>query len=126
MKDSLPLLPFMVAFVVASSAGAYLRWQTNQWLASPLNTLLVNVVGSFAIGFFSVYMVRFSPQMKVVVLVAFLGALTTFSTYSLEIVRMVNEGQVGKALLYSVSSHVLALGGCFIGFRVAQSLVISS
>ncbi len=116
----------IVIFAFAAAIGAFVRFQLGQWLTVPWGTLLVNVLGSLLIGFLAVYLGRHSPQTRVFVLVAFLGSLTTFSTYSLELVQMFEQGALAKALLYTLSTHLLACGSCFMGWRLAQTLVINS
>ena len=114
-----------LGFIFAAALGAWLRMQSASWLVAPWGTLLVNVLGSLVIGFLAVALEKQSPQLKSIVFVALLGSLTTFSTYSLEIVRFFNSGQFSKALLYFVLSNLLAFLGCFIGWKIAQNMVNS-
>ncbi len=60
----------------------------------PLGTLSVNVLGSFIIGFAAMFFAQtVSPEYKAFVITGFLGALTTFSTFSLENVNLLQDGQ---------------------------------
>ena len=92
----------------------------------PWGTFLVNLIGSLLIGFLAVYLDKQYPQFKLIILVAFLGSLTTFSGFSLELVKLFEEGAVGKALLYLISTNLLCVGGCYLGWKFAQKLVIAS
>jgi len=60
----------------------------------PLGTLSVNVLGSFIIGFAAMFFAQtVSPEYKAFVITGFLGALTTFSTFSLENVNLLQDGE---------------------------------
>jgi len=66
----------------------------------PVGTLSVNVLGSFLIGFAAMYFSHtIQPEYKAFVITGFLGALTTFSTFSLENITMIQDGEITKALL---------------------------
>ncbi len=66
----------------------------------PVGTLSVNVLGSFIIGFAAMYFSQtIQPEYKAFVITGFLGALTTFSTFSLENVTMLQDGEFSKVAL---------------------------
>ena len=66
----------------------------------PIGTLSVNVLGSFLIGFAAMYFSQtIQPEYKAFVITGFLGALTTFSTFSLENATLLQAGEFSKALL---------------------------
>ncbi len=66
----------------------------------PVGTLSVNVLGSFIIGFAAMYFSQtIQPEYKALVITGFLGALTTFSTFSLENVTLLQDGEFSKAVL---------------------------
>ncbi len=87
------------------------------WL--PLGTLAVNIMGCFLIGFLAgLSEVReiFSPEMRALVFVGFLGGFTTFSTFGYELFAMAREGQV-SATLANVGIHlVVGLAAVWFGF----------
>jgi CrcB protein len=63
----------------------------------PVGTLTVNVLGSFIIGFAAMFFAQIAqPEYKAFVITGFLGALTTFSTFSLENVNMLQDGEFTK------------------------------
>ncbi len=120
------VLYYSLAFAAAAGMGAYIRLQVNQWVGMPWGTFVVNLLGSLLIGFLVVYLERYSVALRVVILVSFLGALTTFSGYAMDLVRLFDGGQPAKALLYLVSSNVLCFLGCYAGWKIAQKLVITA
>jgi len=66
----------------------------------PIGTLSVNVLGSFIIGFMAMFFQNLiEPQYKALVMTGFLGALTTFSTFSLENVNMLQDGDYARVIL---------------------------
>ncbi len=83
--------------------------------AFPYGTLAVNVVGSFIMGLLAMWLVEkagVNPLLRLAVFVGFLGAFTTFSTFSMETLNLFESGQQLKALLnmlISVSFSVLAV-----------------
>jgi len=97
-------------------AGALLRFSASK---SPLKqkispTLFVNVLGSFILGFSTVAS-RFSPRFKLGLGVGFCGSLTTFSTYSVEVVNLVENDQIPKAFAHVLGNNALSCGAAFAG-----------
>lgn len=78
----------------------------------PLGTLTVNALGSFLMGVCCVLILektRLSAEMRPLLMTGFMGAFTTFSTFSLETVTLLQEGHVMSALIYISLSLVLCL-----------------
>ncbi|MFT6831092.1 MAG: CrcB protein [Planctomycetota bacterium] len=103
--------------------GAILRYLTALWLAGttfPFATLLVNVVGSFCIGALAGAMEKGSwvEAHRHFIAVGLLGALTTFSTFSLETVALLRGGQHGAAALSILLNVALALGAARAGLAL--------
>ena len=89
----------------------------------PLATFLINVSGSFAIGFLMVLFadkVPVSEEMRLAIIVGFLGAFTTFSTFEMEIYGLVEERQFLMALGYLVLSVVVGFIGVAAGVMLAR------
>ncbi len=81
---------FLIASYVQSSTGSLF----------PVGTLSVNVLGSFVIGFAAMFFAQVvEPEYKAFVITGFLGALTTFSTFSWENVTMLQDGDYAKVAL---------------------------
>lgn len=118
-----------LAIAVGGAAGALARWimstGVHRWLGRdfPWGTLAVNVAGSFAMGLVAVLLVErlaVSPAWRAGILVGFLGAFTTFSTFALETVALANDGMNLRAaanIVVSVGACVLA---ALLGIQVAR------
>lgn len=90
----------------------------------PLGTLAVNVVGSLLMGFLAHWFLTrgVAPEWRNLLLIGFLGALTTFSTFSLDAVALYERGEPGLAALYVVLSVVLSIGALFVGLLISRSV----
>jgi CrcB protein len=115
---------------VAACIGALLRWSVQLWLnpggTLPWGTLTVNLVGGFLIGVCIAAFDAFpeiDPAWRLMAITGFLGTLTTFSSFSAEVVGMLLQGRAGLAL----GTVALHLGGSlcltWLGFRAAQSVL---
>ncbi len=90
----------------------------------PYGTILVNAVGSFLLGFLSRYFLEHfvvTELVRVSILIGFLGAFTTFSTFSYESIILLQEGDLLKAAINIVSNVLLCLILCFVGFQFSKS-----
>ncbi|MFT7289178.1 MAG: CrcB protein [Halieaceae bacterium] len=99
---------------------------TVLWGAAwPLGTLLVNAGGSLLIGVVFVLLERsvLHPDWRSVLMVGFLGAFTTFSTFSLETVELWLQGESAYALAYAVGSAVCCIGAALAGVLLTRSLL---
>jgi len=89
----------------------------------PYGTLTVNVLGSFIIGFLYLYFEQtIAPLQKALLVTGMLGALTTFSTFSLESVLMLQEGLIAKALANVLLNVILCLGATVAGMALFRRL----
>ncbi len=111
------------AICVGASLGALLRWwlglQLNSLFPSiPPGTLAANLAGGYVIGlaiaFFATYG-AIAPEWRLLVITGFCGALTTFSTFSAELVTLLQQGRpmwaVGAAAVHLAGSVVMTLAG---------------
>lgn len=119
-----------LAIAMGGAGGAVSRYwvltQTTAWLGKgfPYGILLVNVTGSFVVGFLSIVLVQkfqVSEVLKMAILVGFLGSFTTFSTFSLDVLNAFLAGNSLKALSYIVSSVLMSLIGVYLGYLLAKS-----
>lgn len=85
----------------------------------PLGTLVVNVVGSFFLGYIATHQI-FSQTLNLAIMVGLLGALTTFSGYAIDTLRLFQAGQILPALVNVGLNNVLSIGFCYLGLRLAQ------
>ena len=89
----------------------------------PYGTLAVNVLGSFVLGWLAtVFLDRpeINSALQLGVAVGFLGAFTTFSTFSFESVQLLLSGAVWRAALNVTANAVACLGMCYLGMRLAR------
>ena len=112
----------VLAIAAGGALGALLRYWTSTAIHSrlgagfPYGTLTVNVLGSLLMGFLYIWLLdRFAtgPALRAFLLIGVLGAFTTFSTFSLETLNLMEAGHPGKALanvLLSVSVCIAAAG----------------
>ena len=104
----------IAAISLGASLGAVLRWGLglglNHWFpALPLGTLLANLLGAYLIGLAMALFAQaqhLPPEWRLFVMTGFLGGLTTFSTFSAEVVTALNQGRLGWAAA-TVSVHLL-------------------
>ncbi len=122
------------AIAIGGACGAVLRYLVSSgiyhWLGRdfPYGTLGVNVIGSFLLGLLTEALVlnrvAFSMEYRSAILVGFIGAFTTFSTFSLETVYLLEQHQFHKAILNVFISVVVCLvaiwGGLLIGRTLAN------
>lgn len=116
----------MSAFLAVGAGavlGAWLRWGLAAWLnpmfpSLPLGTLAANIGGGYLVGiavaFFSFSSLQ--PEWRLAVITGFLGALTTFSTFSAESVQLLQAARYGAALAHSAAHLFGALLATALGF----------
>ena len=116
-----------VSVLVGGAAGSLARWAVGLGLAGsgsafPLATLVVNTTGAFGLGVAGVILTERLPPTRywrTFVGIGFFGAYTTFSTMAVEGVRLVENGRVGTALTYWLSTLILGqmagVYGMFLG-----------
>jgi len=124
-----PLWAQVFAVAFGASVGAWLRWAAGLWLNAkwagfPLGTLLVNCVGGLLIGALLLWLERTPNEfLRLLLVTGLLGGLTTFSSYSVESLILLQRGQWGLALLHT-SGHVFGSLLCAaLGFWIAQLLL---
>ena len=88
-------------------------------LAFPWGTLAVNVIGGLAMGLLAARIAPDNENLRLLIGPGVLGGFTTFSAFSLETVRLM-EQQPGLAALYAVASLVLSVGACWMGLELGR------
>ena len=91
----------------------------------PYGTLFVNVAGSFLMGMLSIMLLeRFNlgPEWRAAILVGFLGSFTTFSTFSIETLNLLEQGDINRALLNMSTSLVLCIAAVWFGVNIGRQL----
>jgi len=122
---------FLIVFL-GGGLGAALRHGVNivaarsLGTAFPYGTLLINIVGSLAMGLIAEFFALKSglPQhWRLFLTTGVLGGFTTFSAFSLEAALLYERGQLTGAAIYVVASVVLAIGALFAGMAIVRVLV---
>lgn len=89
----------------------------------PLAIITVNVIGSFLMGLITVYLARTSmTHLNPFIATGFLGGFTTFSSFSLETVTLIERGALGTAAAYVGLSVGLSVGALFFGFWLGRGV----
>lgn len=91
----------------------------------PYGTLTVNVVGSLLMGFCYVFMIErmdVSVEWRAALMIGLLGAFTTFSTFSIETLNLLESGEQIKAALNILLSVTLCILGCWLGMIVGRNV----
>ena len=120
-------------FVALGGAlGAVLRYQISSgiyhWFGRgfPYGTLVVNVLGSLAIGVLSILLVEkfnVSQEVKLGLVAGVLGALTTFSTFSWDTLHLLEQGMVQKAFINVLLNVTVCIAAAWLGAQWAKAMV---
>ena len=112
-----------LAVGIGAVLGAWSRWLLSIWLnpepnAFPLGTFAANMIGAYLIGFLVAWISShpdWPPFVRLALITGFLGALTTFSSFSAEAITLIEEGVSVTALAYMASTLLGSLGLTVIG-----------
>lgn len=120
-----------LAIATGGALGALLRYWTSLAVHSrlgagfPYGTLTVNVVGSLLMGFLYIWFVdrlAMGPAVRGFLFIGVLGAFTTFSTFSLETLNLIESGQPGKAVLNVAISVLVCVTAAGLGVLAARQI----
>lgn len=120
----------VVGVAAAGALGALARYVLGNWLATrlpsafPLPTLIINLLGSMLLGFVVGYGIergRLPEQWRLPVTAGFVGSFTTFSTWSVETVVLLEAGRWGLAAVNVGLSPALGLSAVWAGHRLART-----
>lgn len=119
-----------LAVALGGALGAMSRyWVYNSYAhldsRFPWATLTVNVLGSFLIGVAFILITErtdMGPAVRGLVTVGFMGAFTTFSTFSMDAIGLLEQGQFTSAILYVLSSVVVCIIAAWLGLSLAKFL----
>lgn len=120
----------LAMIALGATLGAWLRWGFSLWLNPrvaqfPLGTLASNLVGGYLIGiavaYFSAH-TALTPEWRLFVITGFLGGLTTFSTYSAEVVQLLQSGRLAMAGVLALVHLTGSLLLTILGFATYRTL----
>ena len=116
---------------VGGFIGANVRYWLGAWIDAqfglhfPLGTFIINLTGSLLLGFIATITLEralIDPRWRLAIAVGFIGAYTTFSTFTYESVKLLEAGSYGLAALNVVGSTVLGLVGAAIGIAIGRAI----
>jgi fluoride exporter len=121
---------------VGGAVGAVARYLVGGWIQRafdstsgamfPWGTLSVNLIGCGLMGGLAVLLLDkglLAPPMRTAILVGMLGAFTTWSSFGIETIRMVNDGQFQTAVIYVMMTNLGCLAAVWATFRLAQKFL---
>lgn len=120
-----------LSIAVGGAVGALLRYWVSTGVYTvlgrgfPYGTLAVNVMGSLCIGALTVLLIErlnLAPQWRAGLLIGLLGAFTTFSTFSIETLYLLEHGDWFKALLNIAMSVVLCVAAAWVGLIIGRAV----
>ena len=116
----------MGGFVGAISRFLLSAWvQKSMAMGFPFGTLFVNTLGGFLIGFLALYFQEHSSSAtRAFIIPGFLGALTTFSTFSYESVMLLEESAYVKAMGNVLVNLIFSLSATFLGMMLYKKLFL--
>lgn len=117
-------MPALLVLCIGASLGAIARWQLSLWLntggALPWGTLACNLAGGYLIGLLVALfqaMPQLDPVWRLALITGFLGALTTFSTFSMETVALLQQGRAAQAFALAAVHLLGSLALTWLGLR---------
>ena len=122
----------VLAVALGSAAGGVARFLLSAWIEQrvassfPYATLLVNISGSLLLGFLATWTYETAgvpAELRGLLTAGFCSGYTTFSSFSLQTVALIEEGLLGRAAAYIVLSVVLCVVGAYAGVVGARHLV---
>lgn len=121
----------LIAVFIGSGLGGLTRFGLSKWVDSshnnyfPFGTFIVNILACFALGFiigFSDHRQILSPATKLFFTVGFCGGFSTFSTFSIETLKLFQQGNYVSLTLYILGSILLCVAATFGGFYLGSRL----
>ena len=116
---------------IGAIVGANARWVISRYAARllgpvfPYGTLIINIAGSLIVGFFIIWTterVLVDPRWRLLIVVGFCGAFSTFSSYAFETMAYFEQGQWALMVANVLSNNLLCLGAVLAGMVLARVL----
>jgi len=124
-------LKALVYIAIGGAVGAVMRYAASLGVYSvlgrsfPYGTLFVNVTGSLTMGVLSILMLErydIEPEWRAAILVGLLGSFTTFSTFSIETLNLIEQGDMLRASVNILSSFVMCLAAVWLGVLIGRQI----
>lgn len=113
----------VISVALGGAIGSVLRYLVGLVVAFPLGTLAVNVLGSFAIGLVWVHLAdRGLQHWLPFLMTGVLGGFTTFSAFTLDALRLAEEGRMTAAGAYVLASLIASVLACALGLWIARGM----
>ena len=121
----------LLAIAIGGGLGSIVRFVISREMGNllgnylPYGTLTVNVAGSLALGWFITFFFdrpELSSALRLGLTVGFLGAFTTFSTFSFESLQLLLDGAVWRAVFNVVLNAAACIGMCYLGMQMARMM----
>ena len=115
----------VITVMLGGAIGAALRYGLSQLMnpsvaiGMPWGTLTANVIGCLLIGWLSTSLVGANEAVRVGILVGVLGGFTTFSSFGLETIRLIQAGELFSAISYVLISNCVGLLAVVLGLKIA-------
>ena len=119
----------ILVVALGGALGAVIRFLNNKLVNHYfeahlyLATIIVNVIGCFLMGIAYVWLIdkyQASENIKLFIMMGFLGALTTWSTFSMETVLMMSYGEYLKGFTYLLATFILCFLAFFVGMKISS------
>ena len=127
-------MQIVISIAVCGALGCLARYWISGWVyevtgrSFPYGTLIVNLLGAFCIGFLMEFSLRsavVSPVLRTGLAIGFLGGLTTFSTFSYETFRLLEDGRLLTAAANVLASVLICLVFTWLGIVAARAVHFS-
>lgn len=123
--------PHLIFIALGGATGAVMRYLMSNWVHSfagrdfPYGTLSVNVLGSFLMGILYILLIerfQLDAEWRALILVGLLGAFTTFSTFSMETLLLLEGGEYNKAIFNIFANGLLCIAGAWAGVIIGRQI----
>ena len=108
---------------LGGALGSILRYWTSLIFAFPYGTLTVNIWGSVAMGLaYGLLSEKGFEKASLLLMAGFLGGFTTFSAFSLDVMKLISDGRIFHSLIYILTSFLGAILAVWVGFLLSKGI----